>query len=417
MTEEQRFFVRWLRSGASSIVEHGLFSITSVASGLWVARVLGEHSYAIYAMATAAVVLVVALHHALIAEPMMVLASSKFADRRDGYLWAIARIHLRAIPLVSAFLAALAGVGWSLGWSLLAEALLGLAISLPPILLMMALRRSASAELRVGRAAIGGGVNLLATLALLWMLARSNNLTIVAALAASGGAALATAALYALAWPRKTRDLVPVREIMNEHWRYGRPGIIAGVLAWVPHNVYYFFLPLVAGGLSAGATLRAGMNLIMPAVQINGALGLVLTSILTRQQRSSRLRVRQLVPFFAVFLAVDVLLGIALVISADGLVGLAYGNAYRGVIAIVPVLAGVPIVTGLCTVVRAWAFALDFPQAQLWSSLAYAITALCAVPFLSSDPLRVAALGILAAALAYLVVVTIAVLRKVSDGS
>jgi O-antigen/teichoic acid export membrane protein len=161
------------------------------------------------------------------------------------------------------------------------------------------------------------------------------------------------------------------------------------------------------------------MNLVMPVFQINGALGLVLTSVLTLQQQKSRLSTRHLVPFFAVYLAVDMLLGVALVVGAGRIMGLAYGDAYHGAITIVPVLAAVPVVTGLCTVMRAWAFALDFPQAQFWSSLAYAVVAVAAVPFLSASPLRIAALGMLASAIVYLVTVATIIARKVrvSDGS
>jgi O-antigen/teichoic acid export membrane protein len=278
---------------------------------------------------------------------------------------------------------------------------------------MTALRRSASAELRAGRAAIGAGFYLASTAALLYALHRAGLVTIFSALAASGLASLVAAGIYALARPPATGARVSLREIAGEHWRYGRVGIGAGLLAWVPHNLFYFILPLVAEqGLAASANLRAAMNLVSPTFQINGALGIVLIPILGRRHRESPLHARHLLPFLLAFLAIDLAYWLVIVIAGDPLIELAYHGEYRATLDVLGWLAFVPVVTGVSTVVRAWAFALDYPEGQLWASFAGAAGALSAIPFLSSSPLAASAYGMLAAAGLYCITVGYFVVRR-----
>jgi O-antigen/teichoic acid export membrane protein len=72
-----------------------------------------------------------------------------------------------------------------------------------------------------------------------------------------------------------------LKEAATEHGRYGRWAMASGLVGFVPAYVYYLILPLVANLQQSGA-LRALTNLVMPLLQANVALCILLLPRLVR---------------------------------------------------------------------------------------------------------------------------------------
>jgi len=77
-------------------------------------------------------------------------------------------------------------------------------------------------------------------------------------------------------------------EAFKSHWSYGRWLASMGILVWISMQVYYLVLP-AWWGLEATATLRALMNLVLPAMHGYTALSIILTPALVRARGSDEL--------------------------------------------------------------------------------------------------------------------------------
>src|SRR5215207_5805684 len=76
----------WVRKGAATILDQGLISGSNFVVTLALARLLGPESYGAYALVFSVFLLFAMLHQAILQEPMAVLASWHFSDRRREYL-------------------------------------------------------------------------------------------------------------------------------------------------------------------------------------------------------------------------------------------------------------------------------------------------------------------------------------------
>jgi O-antigen/teichoic acid export membrane protein len=80
------------------------------------------------------------------------------------------------------------------------------------------------------------------------------------------------------------------REVWTEHKRWAIWGVPNVAARWFPINAYYVFMPALlpgAAGLAATAQLRVIMTLVMPMLQLQGALSGSLISTLSRRGAGS----------------------------------------------------------------------------------------------------------------------------------
>lgn len=168
---------------------------------------------------------------------------------------------------------------------------------------------------------------------------------------------LATSSTFSGAWllhmimsDRRIEGTVSRSDVVQKHWSYGRWSFGASILAYIPANLYFFVLP-IQGGLEATATLRALMNLIMPILQANSALSLVLLPALVHAREEARLRRVALVGLTGL---VGASVGYWLVAAtyAEPLLTLLYGDVYADeanalwLLGMYPVLAAAMAVLG-----------------------------------------------------------------------
>jgi O-antigen/teichoic acid export membrane protein len=86
----------------------------------------------------------------------------------------------------------------------------------------------------------------------------------------------------------ETERVVDSAEVHNLHWSYGRWALLAGIFSWVPGNIFYLILPAFHG-LEAAAHFKAIMNLLMPILHVNGALGQLLVPGMVRAEAQGKL--------------------------------------------------------------------------------------------------------------------------------
>jgi O-antigen/teichoic acid export membrane protein len=139
--------------------------------------------------------------------------------------------------------------------------------------------------------------------------------------------------------PLREGDLV--RESLKDHWKYGRWSIANRGLGWVPHNAFYILLP-IWGGLEAGASFRALMNLFMPVLQANNSISVLLLPAFVRARERPTFGSRvglAMIPFVLVSVVYWVVLGI----FHAPIIDLIYGGQYTEYAYLIWLLGLVPI--------------------------------------------------------------------------
>jgi O-antigen/teichoic acid export membrane protein len=310
------------------VIDQGLFASSNFAMNVLLARWLAPYEYGAFGLAFAIFTFVGCLHAATLTEPMLVFSPGRYKEHVSEYLGALVYGHAGFAVLGSLALLA-ASLGFALwGSSALATVLLALAISEPFIHFLWLMRRACYARFEPHLAAWGGAGYMLLMLAGAFVLYWSTWLSAATALGVMGLSSLIVSVWLAIrlgAKPPPLRDGL-ASDVLRNHWDYGRWSVGNRALYWFPTNIYYLLLPLW-GGLAAGASFKALMNVTMPMLQFNVAISALLlpTFVRARAQSTFGSTVR-----FALVLGVlaPTLYWLFLGVFHERVIALAYGGRY-----------------------------------------------------------------------------------------
>jgi len=363
---------RWAFKGGWAILDQGLFAGSNFLAGIVLARWLPQQEFGIYAVAYSGFLFLGTLHTPLLTEPMLVFGASRHKNDFPAYLAALIRIHWRAAGGLCVAAALVAGLLSLASANPLFPALAAAFLAAPFILFAWLMRRSCYVESKPWISAGGGAVYLAVMLAGLYALFSLGRLSVEAAFAIIALASLVAGAIIRRRIaPRPAAPLLPQRQLVAEHWTYGRWALVASGLSWVPGNWYYILLP-IWGGFQGAAALKVLMILIMPVLQANGALGLLLLPLLARK-RESKAGFRRVM-----LLSVLVLGGLALAYwAALTLVGgklmlWLYGQKYAAHAHYLPWLGVLPVLAAVVAVFGGALRANENPKAV---ATVYGVTA------------------------------------------
>lgn len=251
------------------------------------------------------------MHMAITSEPLLVMGPGRYRHNLRSYTAVVSRLQWIPGLAVSVIGLAVAAIAYLRGSVLVGAAALGLTIAAPVVLSQQFMRRAFYADLKPSRSVWGGLVYLASMLMVLFALVMMNSLTVATGFVAMGAASLSAVALYSQ-WLRSPAvgESVQPRDVVAQHWEYGRWSVPTTLLTWVPGNIYYTVLPLWHG-LAATASLQAVMNLVLPVQHAISAVAVLLVPVFGR------------------------------LLSRDGVTGLSRGVRYGA-----PLLAGVAAMYG-----------------------------------------------------------------------
>lgn len=361
------------------MADQGLFATSNFVLNVLLTRWLSPNDYGAFSVAFAIFLLIGSVHSAMLTEPLLVFGPGKYKGRLPEYLGALVHGHLGFAVLSSALLL-LGSLGLALwGASSLALIMLALALTGPFIFLLWLMRRACYARLEIHLAALGGAWYMMLMLAGAYVLYWREWLSAASALGVMGVSSLVVSVWLAIRLrvrrpPLRGDELA--REAFEDHWKYGRWAVGNQTLNWVPMNIYFLVLP-IWGGLEAGASFRALMNLIMPMLQAVWALSVLLLPILVRARDEGRSKLDShirlaLIPFLIGPAAYWLLLGL----FHQPLVSWLYAGQYTEGAALLWILGLSPIVASLKQVMGQSLRALERPD---WLFLAYALSAVVAL--------------------------------------
>jgi O-antigen/teichoic acid export membrane protein len=330
-------------------------------------------------------------------EPMMVLAPGRFLDRQAAYLKALLFLHVVASLALS--------LAVSCGYPLftryfsnsLADALFAMSLAAPAMLLLQLVRRISSARFQLHVSALAG-VSAFALLFGLLDLQQSLGATSVPnAYAALGisSAVVSLAALFylrLLAGPVRDRGLLEQAWSEHRHWTFwGLPTVVA---RWFPINAYYVFTSMLVHGplgFAAAGKLRALMSLVMPMLQLQGALSSSLLSTLaSRSQKRAQATTPRLLGLVA---AASSAYALALIVLGKVIVPVVFGRNYLPSQTMLWCVGATLVSSGIASVLRATLLAVEQPRRVFFA------TTLSAVVTVTAGLWAVHRLGVTGAAL------------------
>lgn len=270
----------WPLRGTFALIDQGLISGSNFIVAVILARWLVPRQYGAYALAFEVFLFLSVIYGALILEPVSVFGPSLYKNDFPAYLSTLLRIHagLSAFMLVAVFVAA--GILRVLRpGNLLPDALMGVGIASPCLLLFWLARRGFYVHLLPQKAAMGAAIYAAVLLAGVILVFKTHLLSSLAVFLLMAAGALVAGPLMLL-WFKRRLPAVPgarrvsLTEVARQHWHYGRWALGSSLVIFLTAAIYY---PLLGSffGLAETGKFKALMNLSSPIAQAFVALSLL----------------------------------------------------------------------------------------------------------------------------------------------
>ncbi|MEM6325649.1 MAG: glycosyltransferase [Bacteroidota bacterium] len=345
---------RWLKGGAWSVLDQGLFAGANFVVNILLARWLPPEAYGSFAVVFSVFLLAGTLHGGWFVEPMLVFGAGKFESRFAAYVRMLLREHARFSVVTGIGLGIVGAAFLASGNSLLGSDFLAAAAASGFILALWMMRRACYVADRPDWAASAGAVYLVLVIggaaglfAMGWLSGTTGFLLMAA------GSAIACIQLgYQLGVFRARGDWALRLEARRVHITYGKWAAPTGALEWVHTSLPLLVLPLFVG-LEGSGTLRALYNLAQPALHVFSALALIALPAFVRARASGEIhRVAKIVGAGMGALA----LGYAAVLMVFGtfIVDVLYKGQYAVTTVQLAIIAGISVVAAFTGVLLAW---------------------------------------------------------------
>ena len=361
---------RWLGRGFWAVMDQGLFAVSNFILNVFLARWLPAEQYGAYAVAYSVFLLLGAFHTAILTEPMLVFGPGKYAEWFPRYLGLLLYAHAGLAIPVSVAIAGMALICRQFEAVALAQALAGLAVASPCILLLWLLRRAFYVSSQPQWAAAGGAFYLLMMLGgaygLYWWHALSSTSALIIMGAAGFIVGLWLIFLLQPQWRCSGGNLTP-RMVLADHWSYGKWSSASTILTWLPGNIYFILLPVWVG-LEGSAALRAITNLVMPVLHTISAIAVILVPEFVKALNIGRMaNFRRLVrsSLFLFAIASVGYWGFLIAFRRELLVWL-YGARYTEYADVVILLGLSPLSAGVVAVLGSALRAMKLPDKIFW---------------------------------------------------
>jgi O-antigen/teichoic acid export membrane protein len=326
-----------------AVVDQGLISGSNFLLSILLAKWMSAEAFGAYALGSLILLAIMSVYHALIFEPMSILAAGLQSTRLRNYTGALLWIHIYlsvAGLLLLAVAHALMHVTGVLPET--QNAVIGVAIAAPFVMLFQMLRYSAylsydsevaarAALLYCGALAIG----LLATRSVI-----SPAVAYIVMAIASAAASMYLIRRLALNFSRKrTESETTVSGVWRSHFAYGRWVLGSSAVHWVADNCTALMIASAVGVAQLGG-YRAVAALLLPSGHIVAAVQRLVQPrlALMYRQRGGRATRTAIVSFSASLAAGTAAFGLVLTTFGDAIFKHLYGGKFSEFEYLLPLL-------------------------------------------------------------------------------
>jgi len=369
-----RLWQRWGVKASFSIFDQAVLSSANFVFNILLVRWLGVENYGVFAIVFAIFLFLSGFYQAIVLEPMSVLGSAYYRKRLPSYLGAIFWIHW-GITFLIAFALFSAGILLKRSGNIFTEPVLGLAVSIPFILLFWLFRRVCYLKTLPEKALKASVVYAIILLLSLGYIQYRGFLSPFSALLAIAVSSLGPVILL---WKTMNvgiseifnKDTVPlVFKVLTENLKYGKWVAGSAFVSWLGVIVYVPLIGIFVGVKEAGV-FRAMQNLVLPLQRTVTALGLLLLPWLSEKRAlkgTSYLKgnikklIKLNIPFSFTYVAILLLFG-------KFLVKFLYGESYYDdFIWLLPYLGAIAIIESVAHALYTGLKALERPDANFFS--------------------------------------------------
>lgn len=261
----------WTKKISGALLDQAFFMGANFVLNVLYARWMGPENYGAFVVAYTIFLIPQNVYEALVVEPMTLYGSGKYSSRFRKYLGFVFAGQLGVTLVFSLFLLLAALIVRAIDTELLALAVVGAAIAAPMILTRYLTRQPFYVMSIPQWSALGGAIYMVVAVVFSWVLNEAGLLAPHMGMIAMGvGGIVSSTVLVVLRikpdWSLRDEVLKP-RQLVKDHWHYGRWSVPERLLAWIPVNLKYLVLPVFLS-LSESGALRALNNLVQP-VQVS----------------------------------------------------------------------------------------------------------------------------------------------------
>ncbi len=275
----------------STMVEQALFAGTNFLLTALMVRWMPIEQFGAYSFAFSFYLLACVVFESFLAEPITIIGAAKYTDEMEAYTGVVLTAHgIGGVVVFFVCLLSSAVLSHAFLSPLLANAMLGLAIAAPLLLLRATTQQLCNSHGFNGIFAIAGIVYAVLAPLFLFLLHELDVLNPASAFTAAA-AATAVPCLFligTLLYPKESRaDVRPLLfRVAREHFDYGRWSSLAQFVQWLGSNFWYLVGPTLIG-LDATAAVRGLYNVAMPVFMAQGAILWTFAPKLARYRYSS----------------------------------------------------------------------------------------------------------------------------------
>jgi O-antigen/teichoic acid export membrane protein len=343
-----------------AVLDQVLFACTNFVLSLQLARAVSRTEFGAFTLWLSVLVLMGMVYAAVVIGPMLVYATTRYADALPDYLGGLYRAHLPLAVLPAAVLLVVAGGLVAVGQGEAGAHLAGLAVAIPGVLLLW-LARSACFVRPSTRyhAPVAGAVYLALVVVGAQVLGRVG-LSGPGLFVLMGVAGLLCGAVLLARLGASPRHGLGFGELLASHRSFSAWLMAVTVATWLMLNAYPFIIRWASSLADAGG-FQADMNLLAPLFQGTSAICVLFMPMLAASRTTPDFR--------RVIRSLAVLLGLAgaafwalIVVVGDQLVRLTYGAAYLDRADVLPWLASLCVLNAVAGVYGAGLRALERPD-------------------------------------------------------
>lgn len=251
----------------SAIAEQAVFAGTNFMLTVLLVRWMPIEHVGVYSFCYSLIIVTCMLFEALVSEPIPILGPARYASRLRCYTGAVVYLHLAISVFASLALLAAGSMFDGHGSPLIAETMIGAVIAAPLLFLRPMTQQLCYTHSYNGLFALGGVAYAILAPTFLFVLHIADILRPSYAIVSIGGAMALPCVFIMAVFLRPDLRLARVgatmREVLRDHWRYGRWAIIAQTNHWLGGNIFHLVGPSMIG-LEATAAVRAIFNMILP---------------------------------------------------------------------------------------------------------------------------------------------------------
>ena len=335
----------WPLRGFFALLDQGLISGSNFIVAILLGRWLAPQQYGAYALAFEVFLFMSIVYGSLILEPMSVFGPSVYKNDIKTYMGILLRLHCALSILIIVAVFSVAGVLNALKpSSSLPAALVGVGVACPCLLLFWLARRGFYVNLLPQKAALGACAYSAVVLAGVMVVYEMHSLSSFSAFLVMAAGAVITGPVM-LRWfnshiPSSPGRRFRAKDIIRQHWNYGRWALASAIVIWFSGAIYY---PVLGSFFTLAETgkFKALMNLSSPIGQAYAALSLLALPYASRahHEHGDAIVGRLVWQLTGFYLLGSALYWVVVVAGRSPIVHHLYGGKYTQIIALLPWVA------------------------------------------------------------------------------